>query len=265
MVSRMTLLLGFGLTCAGLGCVSNPSLPVAPPPPKVQPTTPVVTKEILKTKRTPKATTFVAWGEMREHDAEEKGLDTSRQMELCDEARQVYQQALKIDPKCLPAYTGLARVYMKLNHYDRALEMYNQAAEKYPKDFSLWFDMGICHCRVKHWDLAVFSFKRALEMDPENRAATQTLGFCLARAGRLQESLETLQKLMSPAQAHYQISRMLHHVQRDDLCREELRLALQLEPDLAPARNLLASLDGPPNTAPTPPAAGSQVQLLFEE
>ena len=205
---------------------------------------------------------------MLEHDAEEKGMDSSRQMQLYDEARQAYQQALKIDPKCLPAYLGLARVYMKLNNYDKALETYNQAGEKFPKEFSLWFDMGICHCRVKHWDLAVLSFKKALEMDPENRAVTQTLGFCLARAGRTQESLEMLQKVMSPAQAHYQIGRMLHHVQRDDLCREELRLALQIEPEHTGARSLLASLDAPPPNVPTnvnQAPRQPQVHLQFEE
>src|SRR5260370_2746200 len=169
MVSRMTLLLALGLTWSGLGCTPGQSLPVSvpPSPPPVQPP-PVVVKQSHKAKRPPKAGIYVAWGEMREQNAEEKGVDPARKMDTYDEARQAYQQALKIDPKCLAAYSGLARIYMKLNHYDRALETYHQGLAKFPKEFSLWFDMGICHCRTKQWDQAVSSFKRALEMDPEN-------------------------------------------------------------------------------------------------
>jgi tetratricopeptide (TPR) repeat protein len=264
MVSRMTLLLALSLSWCGLGCVQNPALPTAPPPqPKPKPE-PVVTKESPKAKRTPKASTYVAWGQMREQEAEDKDTNPSQKMDLYDDARQVYQTALKIDPKHLPAYSALARVYMKMNHYDKALETYKQAAEKFPKEFSLWLDLGMCYCRMKQWDPAVASFKKALEMDPENRQVLQTLGFCQARAGHTQESLETLQKVMTPAQAHFQIARMLHHVQRDDLCRVELNQALQMDPELAPARTMLASLNGPPPTVPPTgviPAAHFSLQI----
>ena len=265
MVSRMTFVLVLGITWTGFGCVQNQTLPTAPAPkPKIQPE-PVVVRAKPRTKRSLQAVTFVAGGEMLEHDAEEKGVDPSRQMNLYDEARQAYQQALRIDPKHLPAYTALARVYMKMNHYDKALETYNQAAEKFPREFSLWVEMGMCYCRTKQWDLAVLSFKKALESDPENRQVTQTLGFCLARAGRIQESLEALQQVMPPAQAHYQIGRMLHHVQRDDLCREELRQAVRLDPEFVPAQALLASLDGPPPSANASNAANGHVQIQIEK
>src|SRR5262249_43231025 len=128
MVSRMTLLLALSLSWCGLGCVQNPALPTAPPPqPKPKPPEPVVgTKESPKTKRTPKVTTYVAWGQRREQEAEDKYMNPSHKMDLYDDARQVYQAALKIDPKHLPAYIALARVYMKMNHYDKALETYKQ-------------------------------------------------------------------------------------------------------------------------------------------
>jgi len=264
MVSRMTFVLALGITWTSLGCVQNPALPTVPAP-KPKPPEAVVVKERPKTKRPPKAATYVAGGEMLEHDAEEQGVDPSRQMNLYDEARQAYQKALKTDPRYLPAYTALARVYMKLNHYDKALETYNQAAEKFPREFSLWVEMGMCYCRTKQWDTAVMSFKKALESDPENRQVTQTLGFCLARAGRIQESLDALQQVMPPAQAHYQVGRMLHHVQRDDLCRDELLQAVQLDPEFVPAQTLLASLDGPPPSANASNAANGHVQIHIEK
>jgi tetratricopeptide (TPR) repeat protein len=279
MISRMTFLFALGLAWCGLGCVQNPSLPNAPPPnpqPKIQ-QEPVITKQAPKKKRPPKADTYIAWGSLCEQEAEDKDkIDPSRKMNLYDEARKAYQTAIKADPKCLAAYSKLAQVYMKMDHYDRALETYRQALDKCPKEFSLWLDMGMCYCRTKEWDLAVASFKKGLEKDPENRQVLQTLGFCLARAGRTKESFEALQKIMSPAQAHFQIARMLHHVQRDDLCREELGRALLADPGYAPAQGMLASLDGPPPTAAfVVPAAthsntnvpnrGPHIQIQFEE
>lgn len=274
MVSRISFLIMLGMTLSGLGCVQSQGLPTAPPPPqpKIQPE-PTITKAAPKTKRPPKPATFVAWGDLREQEAEEPGVDQARKMNLYDEARQCYQKALKVDPKNLAAYNGLARVYLKMEHCDRALEVYNQAVEKFPKEFGLWYDMGMCHCRVKQWDKAVFSFKKALEVDPENRPVTQTLGFCLARAGHIPESLEALQKIMKPAQAHFQIARMLHHVERDDLCREELHKALAIDPEFTPAHAMLASLNRVPpvsNSPRTPVVTPSQpsqphLQIQFED
>jgi tetratricopeptide (TPR) repeat protein len=194
-------------------------------------------------KYTPKVTTYVAWADCQERQAETPGLSSSQKQNFLDIARQHYQKAMQVDPNHVPAYGGLARVYMNMNHLDKAQETYHRALQRFPKNMSLWYELGLCCCRAKQWDAAIRSLEKARELEPENRAANQTLGFCLARAGHVQEGLETLSRVMTPAEAHYNIARMLHHMQHDDLCRRFLGQALQLNPDLSGARSLQASLD----------------------
>jgi tetratricopeptide (TPR) repeat protein len=201
----------------------------------------------------PKAPTFVAFAACEELEAENPALNSSQKQNLLDIARSNYQKAIEADPNHLPAYTGLARVYTNMNHQDKAVETYHRALQKFPKACSVWFDLGLCHCRGKGWDLAIRSFQKARELEPESRSVIQALGFCQARAGRLQESVQTLSKVMSPAEAHYTVARMLHHMKNDDICRRYLGRALQLNPQLAGARSLQATLDQP------------LVQIRFEE
>jgi tetratricopeptide (TPR) repeat protein len=196
-------------------------------------------------KATPKAPTLVAFALCQEIDAEASALNSSQKQNLLDGARANYQKAVEVDPTHLPAYTGLARVYTNMNHNDKALETYHRALQKFPKTGSLWFDLALCHCRSKQWDLAIRCLQKSLELQPENRTVIQAQGFCEARAGHLQQSLQTLGKVMSPAEAYYTVARMLHHMKRDDDCRRYLGQALQLNPQLSAARNLQETLDRP--------------------
>jgi tetratricopeptide (TPR) repeat protein len=195
--------------------------------------------------RTPKAATFVAFAAAQELEADNTELTASQRQNVLDCARANYQKALEADPNHLPAYIGLARVYTNMSHHDKALETYYRALQKSPKNTLLWFDVGLCYCRTQHWEQALRSFQNAVALDPENRSAIQGLGFCAARAGRLQDSLQTLSKVMPSAEAHYHVARMMHHMKRDDLCRQYLAEALKLNPELAGARSLQAELDQP--------------------
>ena len=61
-------------------------------------------------KRDPKASTSVAFGNLRLQAAIDGSVQgVEREMSL-DQARKSYNQALKTDPKCMEAYRGLAQV-----------------------------------------------------------------------------------------------------------------------------------------------------------
>jgi len=198
-------------------------------------------------KRLPKAATYVAWAVCQERQAESTGLNSSQKQNLLDCARETYQKAIEVDPGHLPAYVGLARVYTNMNRSPMAVQTYQRALQKAPRDASLWLYLGMCHCKSKQWEPAIRSFEKARELDPENRAINQTLGLCQARAGLVQDALQSLGRVMTPAEAHYTVARMMQHIQRDDLCRQLLAYALQLNPELAAARDLQMKLDRPQN------------------
>src|SRR5262249_2250042 len=125
----------------------------------------------------------------------------------------------------------------------RALEVYQKGVADHPKEAELWYELGLCYARNKQWEQALENLHQAVDLDPENRTRVRSLGFCLARTGNIDESFAVFAKLDGEAIAHYQVARMLLHLNQDQLARQHLRLAVQLKPDLTSASQLLASLE----------------------
>ena len=165
--------------------------------------------------------------------------------ELIDRARFAYQKALNKDPKNQGALLGLARLYANTNDRERAAEAYKKYLAAYPKDAPVCHEIATTHAKWKDWAGAVTWCEEALRADPENRSYRKTLGFCLARAGRWDDALVALVQIMPEAQARYHLAEALDDMRYLDASRQQLRLALQVDPNFAPAREVLAELDQP--------------------
>ena len=101
----------------------------------------------------------------------------------------------------------------------------------------------MCQCRAKNWNTAVEGLGKASELDPGNRQYSTTLGFALARAGRYEESYLALARHNGEPKAHFDLARMLRHLNQPELARQQVALALQKDPSMADARALAAELD----------------------
>jgi tetratricopeptide (TPR) repeat protein len=202
----------------------------------------------------------LAVGQMREQDMDEPDRSPGQRELLADHARKSYQQAIRLEPQNVAAHHALARLYVKLRQPEQALETYHKAVKLKPTDGSLWFEIGMCHSRRKQWDQGLEAFAKACELAPDNRPYAQTHAYALARAGRYDESLVAFQKVVSPANAHFNLARMLLHLEQKGLARQHLLAATQLDPQLNDARQLLTQLDGgsvpvaAPDTLPAPAA-----------
>jgi len=236
---RVSLLVASGLMAFGAGCVTSP-VPVssADPPPNV-----VVQKAAEGPKRPPMPGTVVSLARMKERAADESN-DPAQQMKAYDEARQLYQNALKIDANCREAIQGLARVYARMEDYPHALEVYQKALDKNPKDHGMWFDFGSCYNRKKDFTRSVPCFEKALQLDPENRQYMTTLGFTLAYSGQTERGLAMLTRSMGAALAHYNLARLFDRQRQYELSRQHLQMALQINPNLEQAREMLAATNG---------------------
>src|SRR5262249_61598904 len=117
------------------------------------------------------------------------------------------------------------------------------ALQKHPKEAPVWHELGMCYAQQKQWEPAIENLRHAVELDPEQRLYNHSLGFCLTRSGRYDEGFTVFAKLEGEASAHYNVARMLHHVNEDQLCKQHLRQALRLKPEMVPARDLLAKLE----------------------
>jgi tetratricopeptide (TPR) repeat protein len=245
MDGRVSLVLALGLVTGVLGCNPQGPLPLVSSGADPKPVAPAT--DLPPSDGRPKkahASTFVAAGELAEKSAQDPARSAADRTSMLEQARKAYQQAIATDPNYLPAHTALANLYLAQGDQERCFATYQKVLKAHPKEASLWFGLGMCYSRLQRWDEAVADLRKAHELDPDNRPYANTLGYCLARAGRYEESLACFRGLVGEAQAQYNLARMLHHMHRDDLSRQHLQLALHADPQLAPARELLAQLSG---------------------
>jgi tetratricopeptide (TPR) repeat protein len=247
---------GLGSLLAGLtlGCFPQASVPLVPASPPAP-----AAKEVVHDKDVPKhppqASTCIAFGNLELEAAVEGERTPAQRQDLYDRARKYFQQALKEDSKCLEAYEGLAQAYQGLGDHPRLVETYQKAKKTFPKNAVFCFELGMCQARHREWEPALENLKAATDLDPENRTYANMRAFALARAGRYKESFDCFKQIVGEAQAHYNVARMLHHVKQEEICKNELRLALKADPKLAGARRMLTELEGgaaPAEDATTP-------------
>lgn len=208
-----------------------------------------------------KPETLVAKAGYHEQQAAEAKCPPALREQFWAEAHKSYQRALAIDAKHVPAYLGEARLYEKTGDVRRAGEYYQQALKLAPRNASVNFEIGMFLARQKDWNGAVERMAKTAELEPGSRQYHKMLGLCLARAGRFDESLACLKKEMNDAHAHCTLARMLYQMKQDELARDHIRLALQIDPKLASAQKLQAELDG---TAPTTSTVQEQAGSVTE-
>jgi tetratricopeptide (TPR) repeat protein len=238
------------MVALGLGCTEQSQVTVSP---ESVPAHAKIAKADDLPKRTPKASTCVAFGDLRLKGVIKGDFQGPDRETALEQARKAYEQALRIDPKNVEACQGLGLVHQQLGDYDGALAIYHKGLKVNSGAASLWFEMGMCEARHGDWKTAVENLKKASDMDPDNRAFIKSLAFALARTGRCDESVVCFKKIMDESQAHYNVARLLHHFNQDGLSMQQVQLALQGNPNNSPAMELQADLEGR-STAPGQPA-----------
>jgi tetratricopeptide (TPR) repeat protein len=176
--------------------------------------------------------------------APKEGQGPQQQAQFREEAKAGYNKAIEVDPKYVPAYLGLARLQSRCEDYAGALATYDRALKVAPDNAALWHERGVCQCKQKNWQDAVTSFQKACELNPGDRQYVTMFGYTLGRAGRFQESLAVLAKVGGEAKAHYDLARLMRHMNQPELAKQQAALALSKDPGFADARQLLLELEG---------------------
>jgi tetratricopeptide (TPR) repeat protein len=230
---RKSVWAGFLLLGALAGC--TPQMPL------VSSSAPPGQGETVK--RAPRPSTCVSYGDLLVQEATAPTRTPESQQSLREQARKSYQQALALDPKCLAARRGLANIYSLEGQADKALAELTRATKIAPKDAALWYDLGMCYNRQKQWRPAIEALIHAVECEPDNRQYYTTLGYTYARAGGYEQALACFQRCGTEARAHYNLARMLLHLNQEDLGRQHLTIAVQKDPSLAAAQQLFAEIE----------------------
>lgn len=208
----------------------QPTFSPDPPPEKVA-------------KGPPKPETIVAIADVKLGQAFDEKTDPATRQALLDVARQEYQKALQQDPKNKAALLALARFYTRIGEREKAVEVFKKYLTHYPKDHDAAHEVALAHAQWKDWDGAVAWCEFALRIDPENLTARKTMAFCLCRAGRWDDGLQVMMRVMSEPQARYLVARAMEHQRLFAASRQQLQLALRADPQFGEAQEFLAELE----------------------
>jgi len=264
MDGRTILACVFGLLLAGAGCVHTESNPPPATPPPAQHASPAEAASLPQStfpddphrdgRRLPKASTVVSMAVMKERESEKLDKDPDLQFKVRDQARVLYQEALKLDDKNLDALIGLIRIYGHQGDVVKAREMIQRGTVLFPREAGFWVESARLHNRNKEFAEAVRDLKKALELEPENRRAQTQVGLTLARLGQFDQAFPHLSRSMGPATAHFTVARMMLHLNQETAARQHLAQALQANPNHEGAREMLAEFEnGAPQTASNRP------------
>jgi tetratricopeptide (TPR) repeat protein len=244
------------------GCVSENKIV----PPETVP--PHLLKPAKVEERQPQVSTLAAAGTMY-LDQGAAAKDAAARQQYFEQATKAFQQALAREPHNIQALHGMARLLEKQGQFQPCCQYYVQLLTLQPQNAVLHHEYGWCLARQKQWPEAAALFQKATELDPRNAAYARDWGFTLARTERFEESVAVFRRHHSESQAYFRVAQMAKHLQRNDVCRQYLQMALQAEPQMQEAQQLLASLDqgnnavvqtggtsqgAPPAQMPTEPA-----------
>ena len=114
-------------------------------------------------------------------------------------AKELYQQAIALDPNYLKPHIGLVHVWVEEARWgfseepQKALESAHNFAQTAidldKSDSQAYTAMGRALYNLKEHDKAITTFEQAIALDPENTWAHEMLGWTLCYAGRSQEAI----------------------------------------------------------------------------
>ena len=157
-----------------------------------------------------------------------------------------YSKALEIEPKNPSALLSTARLYERQNEKDKAIDFYQKAAKIAPTA-STFADLGNLYARNGNLVAAKEQLQKAVNLDSKNATYRSAMAGVLLDSGNTDLAMSELMQVNSPAMANYQMG-YLHFARKNvPATQQYLASALQIDPNLKPARDLMASIGGAQN------------------
>jgi len=153
-------------------------------------------------------------------------------------------EALRLDPKLVPALTLKAKAAMGMNRFDLARQSLNQALAAEPDAWYARFLSGFLYHLENELRLALPELERARKLNPRDPRSALYLGLTQESLGRTAEAIALYQEAIrleeatgkAQAETLLTYARLLLLVGRLDECGQLIDRALKLEPDSRDAR-----------------------------
>jgi Tfp pilus assembly protein PilF len=155
-----------------------------------------------------------------------------------------YSKALEADPKCVSAMLSMARLYDRQNESEKSISFYNKAIEIAPNSGASYAELGGLYVKTGNLNAAKDQLQKAVNLEPKNPSHRSALAGVLLDMGNPEAALGELTQVHNPAMANYQMAYLHFSRKNVPATQQFLTNALQIDPNLKPARDLMASMGG---------------------
>ncbi len=140
----------------------------------------------------------------------------------------VLRRCILKHPNFLPAYDAMASLHMRQGKIDDAINALSSGLIIAPNNASLANNLGICRLLTEEYEKALAQFEKISAQHPEKARYQSNRALALGLLGRYDDSLAAYQKVLNPAEAHYNLGVVCES--RNDLARAriEFQRATQL-------------------------------------
>jgi tetratricopeptide (TPR) repeat protein len=174
-------------------------------------------------------------------------------------AREFYQKALAIEPNHLEALLGAARMEDREGRFDVAQMLYQRAVAAHPQSATAQNDLALCLARRDDLAGARRALEQAIGLEPSKSLYRNNVAKVFVELNQLDAAAAHLAAVHSPAAVQYNMAVLLSERGRNGEAVEFLTTALAIDPNMQPARAMLAGMTPPPTMAPV--VAGQMAQV----
>lgn len=152
-----------------------------------------------------------------------------------------YTKALELEPNNQAALLSTARLYERQKQHTQAAEFFSKSLALAPQA-ATYSELATALQGQGNTAEAQAAVRKAIEMDASNPRYRNNLAGMLVTSGRSDEAVKELQQVYPPAVANYHVAFL--HVQNQNVAaaQQHLQTALQIDPNLALARDLMQQI-----------------------
>lgn len=160
-----------------------------------------------------------------------------------------YSRALEAEANNPVALMSMARLYENQKDTAKSIEFYKKASKVAPNNADAYAELGAVYARTGDLKAAKDELQKAVNLQPKNRTYRSSLAGILLDSGNAPGALDELKQTESSAMAQYQMAYLHFNRKNIPATQQHLNAALQIDPNLKPARDLLASMGGAQNVS----------------
>jgi tetratricopeptide (TPR) repeat protein len=171
------------------------------------------------------------------------------QLGRTQEAKEHYEQALRIKPDFADAYNNLGTALYQTGQFEEAIKQYQQALQLKPDYADAYNNLGTALRQTGKFEEAIEQYQQALRLTPDYAAAHCNLGNVLLQEGKISDAIghyeQALRSKPDYADAHYNLANVLLQEGKISDAIGHYEQALRSKPDYAEAHyNLGCALAG---------------------